>query len=379
MPLDISKLERMHDFSFITEVFGEVRCGSVSAGALIDLEKTLNETETTGRVFSRKLLGMVGKRATPVGDLKSGEAQWELLSEGEVSSVTDSELEVFSKGFVAHNEWLLQSYANSREMHANESGEATGSDTTKIVNFPKEDGESNVDYLLRVFRFYIEEQGRRLNAILSPSASLLAASQFAERWADAIKPLSSWNKGIFKDSTLDSLRLNLGLSDQLRDTIQMFNKSALDSDSFVAKPGLEITRAPVFKLPENPIVETNRRLNRVLEHIEGIRPVVSQSAELIGNMNDTALRMQADFMRNARSGQRYASVAIVIAVLSLVTSSFFSWLSYIDGKESAKKNDEQMRVFQEEIRSLVAAQEKERVVLVNALNGTKQHQFKPKK
>lgn len=110
-----------------------------------------------------------------------------------------------------------------------------------------------------------------------------------------------------------------------------------------------------------------------LEHIEIVRPIVVQSAELIGNMNDTALQMQADFMRNARSTQKYTWIAIMIAVVSLMASSFFSWLSYDDAKQVAVQNDMQLKSFQQEIRNLITAQEKDRVALVGILNNQLQN------
>jgi hypothetical protein len=110
----------------------------------------------------------------------------------------------------------------------------------------------------------------------------------------------------------------------------------------------------------------------MLEQMGEIRPLVAQSAELIGNMNDTALKMQASFMINARSTQRWTLVAIVIAGMSFVVSSFFSWLSYSDGKKQAEQGNAQIKILQGEVKTLLASQEKDRDIFLNTLRQMRQ-------
>ena len=89
-------------------------------------------------------------------------------------------------------------------------------------------------------------------------------------------------------------------------------------------------------------------------------------------MNQTALQMQANFISNARSTQKSAQVAIGIAVLSLGATLVFSLLSYSDGKDQSEKNNSQISLYQAEVAKLIAAQEKDRAVLVGALKASHQ-------
>jgi hypothetical protein len=59
----------------------------------------------------------------------------------------------------------------------------------------------------------------------------------------------------------------------------------------------------VFRIPDmpsNPAFETNARLNDVILLMQEMRPLATESANLIRSMNDTSIRMLADFGDNAR-------------------------------------------------------------------------------
>lgn len=378
MALDLSKLGRMHDFTLVTGALGEIRCGTLNLKKISTVGKMANAPDVNGVAFSRQVLGMVStRRVGAEGEGEDGaEAKEATLTDDEIRLITDEEVETFAKEFVAHNAWILRSHENGkRQIGTSEKSDSVDPLTQKIIDYEKRGDETSSDYFVRVLRHYLDEQSQRLKKMMEPLSERLATNLFEEQMKKIMEPLSSrMATSMFKDSTLESLRGNFSLSDQLQETIKAFNQSTLDASmsSVTFEPTTVHMRD--LRIPENPVFETNRQLNGVLEHIENIRPIVVQSAELIGNMNDTALRMQADFMSNARSTQKYAWVAIGIAVVSLVVSSFFSWLSYNDAKQVAARNDAQLELFQQEIRNLIVAQEKDRVVLVNTLNNPRQHQ-----
>lgn len=377
MALDLSKLERRHDFDLTTQALGPIRCGTLKAKMLSAVEKLLKNTDGDALVFSRLILGMVGRR--DINATENLETLESALTDEDVQQITNDEVEIFAQEFVAHNEWLLHFYDDeSRQVSTNEKGEKIVSYSPKVAAFPKGDEERSSHYLIRVLRRYLDEQSCRLKKMMEPVSGLLASSALAEQYKKLVEPISSrLASSMFNDSAVESFRRNLSMSDQLQDTIKAFKQSTLDRD--MARSLIE-PRLPEFRLPpilESPIVETNKRLGSMLEQMREMRPLVTQSAELIGNMNDTALKMQASFMNNARSTQMYALLAIGIAVVSLLVSSFFSWLSYSDARQQSDKNDTQIKLFQDEIRNLIAAQENDRAALVSVLKDV--HRSSPAK
>lgn len=377
MNLDLSSFGRRHDFSLATEAFGTIQCGSLSLKMLADVEKCVKKPDGDAAYIARQILGMVGRKATlGEGDTEQQENN---LTAGDIRQVSDLEIEKFAQEFVTHNEWLKHYYDDeSRRISANENGERVTSYGPKVADIPKGENETASQYLIRVVDSYFEGQRDRIKDLLGSHSS--ASSRLVEEYKKLVEPLSTrLGKGIFNDSALESMRRNLSMSDQLQDTIKAFKQGTLDHEIARASIEPELLQIRQLRIPDNPIIETNRRLAAVLDQMQEMRPLVAQSAELIGNMNDTALKMQASFMANARSTQWYAMTAIVIAALGLVASSIFSWLSYTDGNQQSEKSAAQTKLFQTGIQNLIAAQDRDRAALVSALKEARQSTQVPAK
>ncbi|WP_018076608.1 hypothetical protein [Thiobacillus denitrificans] len=377
MALDLSKLARSHDFDLATEALGTIQCGSLSLKIFADVEKCVKKPGSDAADIARQILGMVGRKAILGAD--DAEPQAIDLTEEDIRQVSDLEIERFAQEFVTHNEWLKHYYDDeSRKTSTNEKGEQITSYVPKVADILKDENETASQYLIRVLDRYFDGQSARMKNLLGSGVS--ASSRLLEEYKKLVEPLSTrFSKGIFNDSALESMRRNLSMSDQLQDTIKAFKQSTLDHDIARASIEPDLLQIRPLSIPDNPLIETNRRLGAVLDQMQEMRPLVAQSAELIRNMNDTALKMQASFMINARSAQRYALVAIVIATLGLVASSIFSWLSYIDGKQQSEKNNTQTKLFETQIRNLISAQDKDRAVLVDAMKEARQSTDVPKR
>ena len=372
MVLDLSKFERRHDFDLETQSHGIVRCGTLKVSTLSGTANALANPNGDALLQCRNILQIVGRKIVLSAD--NQESSEAALSDEDIQEITDEEIEAFSKDFVSHNDWLLHSYdnANKQESSSHEN-DSIGPSRTEPDALAKGDGERNSDYLIRVLHRYFEAQGERLKKMLEPLSKGLASDTFAAQIKKLTEPLSvRLASSAFDASTLESLRRNISISDQLKDTLRAFEKSAVAREITAEPARLEIHPLRPIDFPENPIVETNRRLGSMLDQIGEMRALAARSAELIDSMNQTTLKMQANFISNARSTQRSALVAIGIAVLSLLASSFFSWLSYSDGKEQAEKSNTQIKLYQAEVAKLIEAQEKDRAVLVDALK--KSHQ-----
>ena len=369
MVLDLSKLERRHDFDLETHSLGKIRCGTLKVSTFSATAKSLADPNGAALPQCRNILQMLGKKIdSPAGNQQPSEMA---LSDDDVRQITDDEVEIFSKEFVSHNDWLLHSSDDAKGQDGNnQENEASVSRRPEVDDRAKGDGERNSEYLIRVLHRYFEAQGERLKKILEPLAN---GATIVGHLKKLTEPLSSrLASSAFDASTLESLRRNLSISDQLKDTLRAFEKNTIAREVFPDSSRLEVQVPPSIHLVENPLVETNRRLGSMLDQIGEMRTLAAQSAELIANMNQTALQMQANFINNARSTQRSALFAIWIAVLSLVTASGFSWLSYSDGKDQSEKNNSQISLYQAEVAKLISAQEKDRAVLVGALKASHQ-------
>jgi hypothetical protein len=91
-------------------------------------------------------------------------------------------------------------------------------------------------------------------------------------------------------------------------------------------------------------------------------------------MNDTALRMQADYVANAERTDRQTKNAVRVAVISLVISAsgliasfLFSYQSYLDSIAAGEKSDAQIKVFKDGIDTLVSEQRADRAALLKSL------------
>lgn len=333
MALNIRDLARMCEFGLELQSLGTVRCLSLNTDHLSQANKKLASSGVQGIDFVRWLLGEIARRPVEGRSDEGDPIEGASLTTEELSLVTDGELEEFAEKLTQKNRYLLKTHK--------------GSDIERSVD------ESACGFLVRAFRHHAAEQ--------------------KAQWERMTQSVS---KSLFAETTLDSIRRNLGLSDQLRDTIEKYTRSSPTAGLSLPDTRLDVYahRMPEFRIPENPIHETNKKLGRVVKQIEDLQPVAAQYAQLISDMNDTALRMQTGYIENAKIAGLLTKIAIWIAAVSLLVSavglaisSFFSYQSYVDAKESGVRSDAQIKAFQNEIRDLSTAQREERAALVKAI------------
>lgn len=366
MAFDLHKLARAAEFSLSLGSVGLVRCTSLTSDLLSQARHRLKASEAEGKEkeLARWLLGETAKRPNFENFKDSDPIEGDSLTAGQLASVTDPELECFSEHVLKKNLYLTKSH---------------GSEELRRV-----EGQSACDFLAHAIVHRGNEEKAQIERIIQ----------------SATKPL-------FAESTLDSIKRSLTASTQFEDLIKRFSgASALDSlkQSIVTSNSIEslakkhadqasftigslaaaeiqpqILRFDPPRIPRNPILETNQILENLTGQIEGMRPLVAQGAELIRSMNDTALRMQADYITNAERSDRQTNNALRVAVLSLVVSavgliasSWFSYQSYADGKANAVESKKQGDAFEKLTKELMASQHEDRVTLTKALADLKQ-------
>ena len=126
-----------------------------------------------------------------------------------------------------------------------------------------------------------------------------------------------------------------------------------------------------------------RRLREAVSRRMGIVQFDScgsdQGAELIRSMNDTALRMQADYITNAersdnktKNAMRIAVLSLLVSAVGLIASSWFSYQTYADGKAAAEESRSQAAAFENRHKDLMTAQHEDRLLLIKAIAELKQ-------
>lgn len=143
----------------------------------------------------------------------------------------------------------------------------------------------------------------------------------------------------------------------------VFKESSSTSESVEDKLVPHLTN-----FPKNPIYETNAKLDKLQSSIEGVRPMAIQAAQLIDSLNEVAIKMQIDSIKNAANTSRQTKIAIWLSALSLIFSSLFSIKTSIDSNEIGEKSEAQLKAFQNEIRAITAVQTEGNAALLKSIN-----------
>jgi hypothetical protein len=375
MALDLSKLGLDRHFEFDTVALGRVKCHHLTLDAMYELGKALADQTLGGPELTRLLLAALGKRvpapATDEPEHAPKEAQKEAgnpLSADDARQLSDAEIENFAKLFLEHHPYLLHSYENAERITTkNEKGEDVISLKPRPIDLPRKPDEKDSDYLARVFRRYVEEDRKRHEKMM-------------KSFVDPFR-----NLGLSK-SALDMVRENALISSRLRETIDplrnfglprsavdMMRENALVADrlggSVHATAVPEPMPMPIFRPPRNPILDTNKRLDDILDRVEEMRPLVVQSADLIRSMNDAAIRMIGDFGRNARRAEFYTLLVIFIAAVSLIVTAVFSWLNYEASNAASDDAKRAAQQFMQRIESLSATEDGRITRLIESIQG----------
>ncbi len=266
MAFDI-KLAYNFDFDFDVKTVGTITCGSLNVGMLSNLGKLLKELDADGVNVSREVLQLVGRIKKKADDTQK-EDGGTALSETDLDSLTETDIDNFAREFMAHNSWLLESYGGrNRAKRTDENGK---------VDFPKNEDERDSDYLARVLQRYLDEY-------------LDGQKQFLER-----------TKKLFATDFL--LKIPFSISEQLGRSQRGVEVAKIINPT--------PTKIPIPQIPENPILETNRRLTD-----------------------------------GSRKSTIFSVIAILLALASLMVTAVFSWLNY---QQSPKKELLPRQVLEEQ-------------------------------
>ena len=155
----------MHDFDLETKALGQLHCGSLNDKMSSNLTKTLMMSDVDGLNFARKVLSLVGKKTVTIDGQEDSRVQKkEGFTDEEISKITDAEVEIFAREFIAHNRWLLHSYkVGERQVRSNE--EEVVSHTPITIDLPMGDAEGSTNYLVRLYRHFFAVRSELLKKL----------------------------------------------------------------------------------------------------------------------------------------------------------------------------------------------------------------------
>ena len=329
-----------------------------------EARQRLNAPDSEGKELARWLLGEIAKRPI-VQDFKEIDPiEGDSLTMEQVAAVTDPELESFSENVLKKNLYLTRAHGSEELLRV--------------------EGQSACDFLAQAIVHRGKEEKAQMDRVIQSATKPL----FAESTLESIKrslTASNQFEALIKQysggSALDSFRESIAATNQIDVLSKKYAEEAKLSERALFQPRHEpqILNVPPMHFPKNPIHETNQILENLNGQNEDMRPLVAQGAELIRCMNDTALRMQGDYVASAaqsneqtKKAMRVAVLSLIVSAVGLIASSLFSYLSYADGKANAVESKKQGGALEKLTKDLMTAQHEDRAALTNALVDMKQ-------
>ena len=178
-------------FELNTEALGRVRCGEITGVIRDNIVGEFEKTEVLdGAKFVRGLLSRLGRRIEEGQETSRNIKIGTSLSESDIQRLSDTEIELFAHKIAVHHTWLFKSYENAMgSARTEEKCEYVSSDKRRNVNFPKNDGELDSDYLVRVFDRHITgyktEMDRQMNSLFK-SFAFSEATQYCQDMIDLV-------------------------------------------------------------------------------------------------------------------------------------------------------------------------------------------------
>ena len=365
--MDISKLKHHANFDLVTNAFGRLRCGPITMTELSKFDQMARAASIESETLARKLLLTIGRKLTDSDELDAV-CGGPSLTEEESSQVSRPELDDFSSQFIVRRlrvtpEDLAKSASDSINPGCDQLAEAfiaytdsqrarmerilgeaqfsilggTSLEDARDVLTATTRGDSAAE-LARKFGIgeTMADQARKFG-VGDSAAELARKFGIGETMAEQARKFGigetvaeKRRKDALGASALNAAFRTVEASNKLGESIA----SLRAFEKMASKQPEHIDMARLPPLPPNPILETNRLLERQQIYAEEMRPTVIRCAELIQTLTDSTLAMQAFSNNNsaqaekhARRSMRVAIGSIAIAVITSVISIYYAMLS----------------------------------------------------
>ena len=365
--MDISKLKHHANFDLVTNAFGRLRCGPITMTELSKFDQMARAASIEPETLARKLLLTIARKLTDSDELDAV-CGGPSLTEEESSQVSRPELDDFSSQFIVRRlrvtpEDLAKSASDSINPGCDQLAEAFIAHTdSQRARMERILGEAQSSILGGTS---LEDARDALTATTRGDTAAELARKFGigETLADQARKFSVGDSaaelarkfGIGETMAEQARKFGIGetVAEKMRKdalgasalnaafrTVEASNKlgesiaSLRAFEKMASKQPEHIDMARLPQLPPNPILETNRLLERQQIYAEEMRPTVIRCAELIQTLTDSTLAMQAFSNNNsaqaekhARRSMRVAIGSIAIAVITSVISIYYAMLS----------------------------------------------------
>jgi hypothetical protein len=370
--MDISKLIHTADFDVVSDSLGLFRCGP-SVDGLAKFDKMARES-VGGEILARDLILSIGRKLTgdPEVDAIAGGPS---LTEDEVASLSKSELDNFCDQFVARRlriEPNPRSDENQDEPRPNSAVIGCEGLGAAIIAHT-ESQRAQMERIIGTARKSIlggtavEAMRKALpaNSIMAQVKKYSLGSTMAEhaskfRLGSAVEKMRRDALGL---SALEAAHRTVKASDNLGETIAALraSDSAVKFSSSLVEPR-RVDFDPV-KIPPNPILETNKLLQKQHAYAEEMRPTIIRSAELIQTLTDTTLATQALANANSAQAERHAQRSMYMAISSVIIAIITGCFSiyYAKASPSAEQIDILAKSFREQLVSVTATAQADRL------------------
>lgn len=290
------------EFSIDMIGLGRIDALPLTIGRMNEIEKKDLDTSTS---FMNVLISTVGRGS-------SGEE----LTEGEVSRLSDTDRDRFAEKVLEFNPYLFRERV--RERRKDEDGRVILSFRDGDVEHQRAKGESESDYLFRLFKIQVAQLKEHARRVLAPVEDMLKANKrlFTPSFLEAIQ--RSQSSAAELGNMIDRLRIKMpSVSGEAATAAALGRIKSPD----VYRPELRVPDLSNFR---SPLLDTNERLSDVLNKLEAMEGLALQMAETVERVSDTATQFIVDFgvatERADRSSRRAIGIALsAIAVAAVLT------------------------------------------------------------
>jgi len=317
---------------YVDTSLGKLAVFTISYG---DQTKVLGETSRSVERMkpldlAQRLIPYIAHRTDALGE-EEGKPDAPSLTMEEVNSLSPDEIESILDLFIKDQEHLYRKLESNPSK--NEEGKQVLSMTYGEIEHPRKEGESNVDYLHRLYVLEREELKRQMEKMLGPS---LRAAHFSAGLAESIKK-------------------TLLMGDSMSKALEAMRPSAVFDSEKLKPRSIEMTPAlpsvDYGALAKDAEKARWAPFNAVNERLDVLAELTAKSSEFMVQMNQTqttiASEIKASGEEASKIGRESLKVTrwgyyVTIAVFVLTFAGFvYSIIDRIQARDDVKESQRQ--------------------------------------
>ncbi|MGO9620306.1 MAG: hypothetical protein ACLPT6_02735, partial [Desulfobaccales bacterium] len=304
MAVDLSKALQIEPFGCVITTIGELCLFSISWGNQVEFRKQLGKSinEWDPAEFLRKYVRYV---CFPKASLKEGKYKPDkpVLTDNEISSLTDDDLEKIAELYVVNNPYLFKELITKTEK--NDKGEMVFSGEYGDVEYPKNEDETYTQYLFRLFIKKDEKESKLVGKTIS---SMIGLKTFSNGLGKSIQNTLSWGDSLRK--TMESIRL--------AETPAIVHFETVS-------PEIDLTELARIK-EQNRL----RPFKDIAERLDKLIDASAQASEFMITANEIQTRIAGEIKSSADETRTFSKSNIILTIVVILLALFAIWQSNRD-------------------------------------------------